>query len=105
MNLRIISSLIHCMIKIILGVCRCDHDFFGIDCSNEKTKAPLIETSAFESICDSSKRPCKTIIIPGLDFYPENLTCKFRPFQVICSGNSCTKKVGKKTIIINVNCI
>ncbi|XP_071143816.1 von Willebrand factor D and EGF domain-containing protein-like isoform X1 [Mytilus edulis] len=63
------------------GVCRCDHDFFGIDCSNEKTKAPLIETSAFESICDSSKRPCKTIIIPGLDFYPENLTCKFRPFQ------------------------
>ncbi|CAC5414798.1 unnamed protein product [Mytilus coruscus] len=65
------------------GVCRCSNDFFGVDCSREKTKAPLIEKSAFESICDSSERPCKKFIIPGLDFYPKNLTCKFRPFKFI----------------------
>ncbi|CAG2192527.1 unnamed protein product [Mytilus edulis] len=63
------------------GVCRCTSDYFGIDCSLKKTKAPLIEKSAFESICDNSERPCKKFIIPGLDFYPKNLTCKFRPFK------------------------
>ncbi|VDI18310.1 Hypothetical predicted protein [Mytilus galloprovincialis] len=65
------------------GVCGCNDDYFGVDCSLEKTKAPLIEKSAFESICDNSERPCKKFIIPGLDFYPKNLTCKFRPFKFI----------------------
>lgn len=80
-NIMIFVIFISC---IISGVCGCNDDYFGVDCSLEKTKAPLIEKSAFESICDNSERPCKKFIIPGLDFYPKNLTCKFRPFKVIC---------------------
>lgn len=37
---------------------------------------------AFADYCDTSVKACRKFTVPGIDFIPANLTCKFRSFYV-----------------------
>lgn len=58
------------------GVCKCDADFTGADCSEEVGKPPRINSEYVH--CDLSKSDCKNIVIEGEGFVDsKTLACKF----------------------------
>ncbi|XP_063416202.1 uncharacterized protein LOC134697845 [Mytilus trossulus] len=58
--------------------CQCIDGYYGELCSFTAFQAPTVIFDAFEGLCDSSKKPCRTFIIPGYDFINgSSLTCKY----------------------------
>ncbi|CAC5377862.1 unnamed protein product [Mytilus coruscus] len=58
--------------------CQCSDGYHGELCSFTASQAPTVIFDAFEGLCDSSKKPCRTFIIPGYDFINgSSLTCKY----------------------------
>lgn len=74
------------MIIIVLpvpGECNCNDGHYGDSCSLTRSNAPTIIKNAFEDLCDSSQKPCRTFIIPGSDFINgTGLTCKYISMSV-----------------------
>ncbi|CAG2217332.1 unnamed protein product [Mytilus edulis] len=52
--------------------------------------------NAFEDLCDSSKKPCRTFIVPGSDFIGgASLTCKYIPMSLKSNGTSTLLEEGE----------
>lgn len=64
------------------GKCICINGTYGDDCSIGINKQPRLIKRAFADNCDTSVRACRKFTVPGIDFIPANLTCKFRSFHV-----------------------
>lgn len=73
------------------AACQCHPGFYGELCSIILSEAPYLEKDAFESLCDTKKKACKTFVIPGKKFVNESsLICKFTPFSLITNGTITT---------------
>ncbi|VDI13449.1 Hypothetical predicted protein [Mytilus galloprovincialis] len=64
------------------GKCICNERTYGEDCSLGINKQPRLIAKAFADHCDRSVKACSKFTVPGIDFIPANLTCKFRDFYV-----------------------
>ncbi|XP_052084362.1 uncharacterized protein LOC127721632 [Mytilus californianus] len=64
------------------GKCICNEGAYGEDCSLGINKQPRLIAKAFADNCDRSVKACRKFTVPGIDFIPANLTCKFRSFHV-----------------------
>lgn len=82
-------------ITCIVGQCNCTHEYFGSDCSLEKSQAPILAPASFNGVCDTSLRNCQTYIVPGINFRKGDLVCRYRPFKVKLSITM------KKSMIFN----
>ncbi|CAC5390509.1 unnamed protein product [Mytilus coruscus] len=69
--------------------CQCNDGYYGESCSLTTSQAPTIIKNAFEDLCDSSKKPCRTFIIPGSDFIGgASLTCKYIAMSLKSNGTT-----------------
>ncbi|CAG2217342.1 TN [Mytilus edulis] len=65
--------------------CQCNNGYFGEACSITTSQSPTVIRNAFEDLCDSSKKPCQTFIVPGYDFIDgAGLTCKYTSMSPTC---------------------
>ncbi|VDI60923.1 Hypothetical predicted protein [Mytilus galloprovincialis] len=53
------------------------------------SQAPTVIRNAFEDLCDSSKKPCRTFIVPGYDFINgSGLSCKYTSMSLKSNGTT-----------------
>ena len=61
------------------GVCQCESDFSGDDCSVDLTQPPDIIAVPLEGVCDLSTRPCRETPLYGRNFLDSpNIKCKVK---------------------------
>ena len=70
------------------GVCKCEEDFFGADCSGNKTEPAVIDVPDQPMTCDpaTSATTCSIVRITGVFIDDPSLLCRFNEMKVLCSG-------------------
>ena len=68
-------------------MCNCTEGYFGSTCERQQHETPELLTAGFDGLCDTSSKPCKKYVIPGLHFMEGKLTCKYRHFKVSINFN------------------
>ncbi|XP_052076404.1 uncharacterized protein LOC127714387 [Mytilus californianus] len=69
--------------------CQCNDGYYGESCSLTTSQAPTVIKNAFEDLCDSSKKLCRTFIVPGYDFIDgAGLMCKYMSMSLKSNGTT-----------------
>lgn len=73
------------------GECQCDPGFFGELCDGTRSQPPRVIKEAFEDLCDTNIKPCKTFLLYGDNFIEgTDFRCKFTELKVwIPFRNTC----------------
>ena len=60
-----------------LGVCQCNENYAGYDCSVDKNHIPTLQPFYFDGLCDRFSRPCQeTGVYADLLLDSDNLKCQ-----------------------------